>query len=232
MKIRTGFYVGNGLTNHNIPLNNITPDFIMIKGGNDTAFHSSPGQIWMSSYAPSTTQPITINVQDGFLNTNVHLDGILSVTENNMRLGTSIEVNRDTITYDYLAIEDNGAGDFRVITPYIGDGVDNRVIDANLDSDIIIVSGENRSPVWLTKYHLPDTLTPDLTRYRSHGFTSGQGDAPNKLQDFVPPCGFEVGTDASVNSPVTTYHAVVMKEVTNTIVVRSHLGDGLLRQLT
>lgn len=116
MKVFTGSYTGNGTDNHAITGVGFLPDLVLIKGGavnRQSHFkitqHGTNESIAIRSDASSVTDAIKTLDSDGFT------------------LGVSSNVNTSAETFYYLAVKDDGNGDFKTGT-YTGDNTDGLAI--------------------------------------------------------------------------------------------------------
>lgn len=205
MEIATGTYTGNGTDNHAITGVGFQPDFLYVKG--DT---TQLGLAATSAMAAGRSTPLytTAELVDA---------GIKSLDADGFTLGTDARGNSSGVTYYYVAIKDDGNGDFKVGS-YVGDGVQGRDIsgvgfqpdgvivipwyaarNATFYSDVAVTNKASR----FNGYYL---LTADILGVHADGFTVGNG--------------------SRVNYSGKTNYYVCYKDESDSIKVGFYTGDG------
>jgi type II secretory pathway pseudopilin PulG len=201
-RVKSGSYNGNGQNNRPVTGVGFQPDLVIIKAHWDV--RAVIRSVTMAnSYQMVGADPPSSN-------------RIKSFTGDGFTLGTSGSVNQNGIVYYYLAIGGSGSSNFNTFT-YPGNGVDNRSIaGCGFQPDMVMVVPESTwGAVWRTS-----TMTGD----NSQGFEwSLQPDTIQALEST----GFQIGLDASVNTPGITYHAICFQETSNIFDVLTYTGNGL-----
>ena len=137
---------------------------------------------------------------------------------NGFTVGTATGVNTNGSIYFYIAIRDDGAGDFYAGT-YTGNNTDDRTIDASAGisgtpSVVITMSEAAQKAVWC-----------------SSTMTAGQSQPMNAAQttnliQALSSGGFQVGTDLQVNEDTIDFHYMAFKDATNVFKAFSYTGNG------
>ena len=202
MKTTTGSYVGTGVA-HGIIGVGFQPDFVLVKSAaaNESVFRSSSmgGTKQASSNAAFNATDITSLDADGF------------------SIGTNARVNTNLVTYHYLAIRDDGVGDFKVST-YVGDGVDpHNIAGVGFQPDLVIICVDAGQ----FSFFKPSSLAGDA----SLGFGATAGVLTDRIQALQAD-GFQVGLNAAVNTNLTTYHYIAAKNVAGQFNAFTYLGDA------
>jgi YD repeat-containing protein len=197
-----GSYVGDGVIGHALTGVGFAPNAVIIKGDN--------GQ-----QAVMRTATMTGDASK-------HLPGadalqanrIQSLDVDGFTVGSDPEVNRGGDTYYWVAFGDDGLGDFKVGS-YIGNGTDNTSITGvGFPPDYVIVMSSAANKV----AHRSSAVPGDSTLL----FTADSSSS-NMIQALQVD-GFEVGTDAKVNTNGVQYHYVAWRA--RRMAVGSYLGDG------
>ena len=128
MIVEAGTYTGNG-TSKNVSLSEIggTPDFVLVKA--DSTYY---GNFWITGMsAPNSERMNSLTITTG----------ITAVAAGQFSVGAHNVANANGVIYNFIAIYDDGNGDFDVGT-YVGDG-----------SDDVQISGLGFEPecVWVTE---------------------------------------------------------------------------------
>jgi len=179
-----GSYTGDGVDGKSISFG-FQPDVVVVKADGATA------AVWRASnMAGDVSQYFTASASGS--------DLIQSLDVGGFSVGTNAAVNTGGVTYYYFAFKVS-AGSVAVGN-YTGDGNDNRTISgAGFSPDFVWVK-QNSTQAGVLRN---DQLFGDL----SGSFTAGAV-AANKIQSFDASDGFQVGTDASVNTNAVVYYYV------------------------
>ena len=201
-QIVTGSYTGNG-TSQNITAPGFQPDIVIIKraGSTGTAQH---GQVRIAGMSTTMDMSSTTSATD-------RITGFLS---NGFSVGSGASVNTSGDVFYYLAIK-NKSGEIATGS-YTGNGIDNtNITGLSFQPDFVWVMTPGISSVWRTA-----TMTGD----NSLPFTSNSMQ-PNWIQ-ALNSNGFQVGTDAVVNTNFTTYYYVACKNVAGSFKESTYTGNG------
>jgi hypothetical protein len=205
VNVKLGTYTGTGADNRSITGVGFQPDFVLVKGGANRAV--------ICTDTMDTGDAKCITGANG-----METDQIQALEADGFQVGTSARVNANTTVYYYLALRDDGNGDFCTFS-YTGNGADDRNITnaaLTFDPNLVIVLPDNTSdPTWRsTDFAAGSSITfdgsPQTNRIQALGTTN-----------------FQVGTDASVNENLTVMHAACFKNVANVCKVLTYTGDGL-----
>lgn len=202
MIAKTGTYTGNGQNNRNIPELNFRPDFLMIKGQNQSA------QLSLSTFPVDRTKDFNGGLAVNGIITELTISGF-TVSNNN-------QVNKNGENYTYMAFKAE-PGKIKSGT-YTGNGNDNREISGTgFEPDMIIIIAENNNekPIFSSI-----TMGPD----KSMNFLNSDFDK-NCIQAFRTN-GFQVGKDKAVNDNAVIYHYIALKNSPGAISIGSYLGNG------
>lgn len=146
----------------------------------------------------SSTMPTTYR----FDNTAATANGITSLDANGFSVGNSAEANANGIVHHYVAW--NAAPGLMAASSYTGATGDNRSITgAGFAPEYVIVKSATATT---EPTHRVDSVAGDSTLR----FVSGANVA-NRIQALQPD-GFQVGTDATVNTNGIVYHYVVFND--------------------
>ena len=204
MKMRTGFYTGNGIDGTTITGLGFEPDLVIIKVADDT----KEGVMRTSSMTGDASKPM-----GGA--TALEADMIQSLDADGFTIGLDDRVNKDTFTYHWIAFE---AGDGEmVVDSYTGTGADNTsVTGVGFQPDyVMVLPAINKEPV-----HRSSAQTGDTTM-----FFKNSASATNHIQSLQAD-GFQVGNDDRVNKLNETYHYIAWKEVAGKMAVDSYDGNA------
>ncbi len=202
--MRSGYYVGKGAVDYSITGIGITPDLVIIKA--DTAVGEP---IWKSASMGGT-------ISSTFTGTVYADDAIISLDANGFSVGPSTTVNTVNVRYTWTAF--SGTGSDFAVGSYVGNGTDNRNLDIlSFQPDILwIKSSGGSAGCWRSSSVAGDNSL----------FFGATAIAANYIQDLRS-SGFQVGTNASVNSDGTTYWYVAFKSGAGSLNVGSYVGDGV-----
>ncbi len=201
-QVVTGSYTGNG-TSQNITAPGFQPDIVFIKraGSIGTAQHA---QIRIAGM--TTTMDVS--------STSAGTDRITGFLSNGFSVGAGASVNTSGDVFYYIAIK-NKAGEIATGS-YTGNGVDNTNISGlSFQPDFVWVMIPGTASVWRTATMPGDNSLP---------FTSNSIQ-PNWIQ-ALNTNGFQVGTDAVVNTNGSTYYYIACKNVAGSFKEGSYTGNG------
>jgi len=216
-KMAQGTYIGTGATGDYITINNLdfAPDLVIVKG--DTA---QVGVFRTKTMAGNITAYLA-GASSNFAN------GIVSLDPAGFTIGQSVVVNTSGVTYYWEAygnawdaIKNSGASDF-YIGSYLGSTTDNVNINrlpfsANM---VAIKSASTGIGVFRTSSH-----SGDLSSY-----FQASAEAADIIQALNSD-GFQIGTNAAVNSSVVIYHYFGFKNGSN-FSVGSYNGNGTTQDI-
>lgn len=212
-KMAKGTYTGTGTTGDYITINNLdfAPDLVIVKG--DT---TQIGVFATNTMAAGTTAYLT-GATTNFSN------GIVSLNPSGFTIGQSAVVNTSGATYYWEAygnawteVKNSGASDF-YIGSYLGGVTDNIDIDRlPFQANMVAIKAATNTgaAVFRTSSH-----SGDLTSY-----FQGTAETANIIQ-AINTDGFQIGTNASVNSSQVVYHYFGFKNGSNCS-VGSYDGNG------
>lgn len=181
----TGNYTGDGTDNRSITGVGFQPGLVWTMGGSDHAFHKVTG-----SGASTDTSSSWHNVADV-------ANGIQALESDGFQVGTyttgARTVNVSGRVYYYLAVKDSA--DFSS-GQYTGNGSDNRDITApGFQPNFVWIKGTSTQNGVLRS---SDMSGDNSKFYRSSGFQA------NRIQSILSN-GFQIGTEAEVNTSSATY---------------------------
>lgn len=195
LDFRTGSYTGDGLDNHDITEPGFQPDMVMVS--RSTA--NTTGTIWRTSDMPADQSQLVT----GALATTL----IKSFVSTGFRLGTSVNVNADGVTFYYFAIK--ASPNLFKNVAYTGNGDDSRSIggvDFQPDNVWTKYTGGTQVLCMRFKDHVGDTSA----------LVSAAAAAVDRIQAFEAD-GFQVGTTNAVNGNTLDYNAVAFKDGASTL---------------
>ncbi|MBB5037502.1 beta strand repeat-containing protein [Prosthecobacter dejongeii] len=210
----SGTYTGNG-TSQTVSLG-FQPSVVIVKDGTSgiTTPAATPMQIRTS------TMSLTKDMGQSTASSTTGTDRITAFTATGFTVGASLHVNNNGRTFHYLALSTT-PGEI-VVGTYTGNGVDNRNITGlGFQPDMVMTMYEGTANAVFRTVDMPtDKCLPWL-----------DGPVLNGLQSFVAD-GFQVGTDASVNTNGTGYHYIACKHVTGKFITGTYIGNNLDRNIT
>lgn len=199
----SGSYTGNATDNRAITGLDFRPDFVIVKG--ETAqtgvFRSS--RMYGDASKPATgATALTANL-------------VQTLNADGFTIGTDARVNGSGVVYQWIAFS-SGAGEM-VVNNYTGNGADNRSITGlGFQPEYVIVMPESANDV----VHRSSTMTGDI----SFEFDL-TGSAANLIQALEAD-GFQVGTDARVNTNGIAYQYVAWNRIAGKMEVGSYTGNA------
>lgn len=200
-EIASGSYTGNG-TAQSITGVGFKPDAVIIKGGSQIA------QLCTASMGADATKPL-IGA------TALQTDRVTSLDSDGFSVGGNAQVNANATTYYWIAVRETNAKDFAFGT-YAGDDEDDRSITVGFQPNmVIVVASGTQVAMWRTS---------DMTAGNSMSFLGNLG--VDFIQAFEAN-GFQVGTNATVNSTAHTYYWLAFKETEDLFKVLTYTGNGV-----
>lgn len=206
MLTKFGQYTGNGVDGKTITGIGFLPTCVIIKDQSN----GNNGIMRTSSF--SSTNSISLREDSG-----VFATGIKSLDSDGFTLGTDGRVNNNTEVYNYIAMTDNGDGDFKVGS-YTGNSTDpHGITGVGFQPIAIFVKGDlgrtgcarfdvqpaNHASLLFSG---ADELNTALRSLDADGFTTGNGD--------------------KANNNATTYYYIAFKSSSGKIATISYTGDG------
>ncbi len=195
---KQGTYVGTGSAW--TPVNTLTfvPKVVLIKGGANIAV------VRTDTMATDSAKPMTGG-------TALVTGCVTALNSDGFSVGTDAQTNSNGTTYYWAAWGDSGNNDLVTIS-YTGNGVDNTDITTpGIQPDMVWVAAEDTNSMqWTCIGNLSWTGT---SQSQSNTQTFDSANIANKIQRWLTN-GFQVGTNASVNTNGIIYHAVCFKEQT------------------
>lgn len=204
-----GSYAGNG-TSQNVTGLGFSPDLVIVKSStaSQSVFRTSLMAANNTAYLAAATANFT--------------GGITSLGSDGFSVGSSTVVNTSGTTYHWQAfgnaydpVTKSGATDFAVGT-YTGNGVDNRdITDLPWQPDMVAVKRSGATAgTWRSTANSGD----------SSSFFGATLDGANRVQ-ALQTFGYQIGTQANVNSSGNTYNWFAFKTGDN-FTVGSYSGTG------
>jgi hypothetical protein len=186
--VKTGSYTGNG-TSQSVTGLGFSPEYVTTMS---------------AANRPPTQRYDSMTRSFGFAADTGITTGITSLDANGFSVGNSDTANASTTTYHYFGLNET-AGKIDVGT-YAGNGLDNRSITAPGFSPSWVMIRANDTTLSRPSVQRPSSLAGDTsTRFDS------TANAANQIQ-ALQATGFELGTDAAVNSVLTSaYHYLAVK---------------------
>lgn len=207
MQVKFGTYIGNG-SGASITGVGFAPDLVMVKNINTT------GDTYWRVTGMATNKSAPTRSDLAFVS-----NGILSLDADGFTYGTNAAVCGNTNTMVWMAVKDNGAGDFKVGN-YTGDNTDGKAITGLgfqpnfvfIKSDSTIVGAAKFSTNTKTSMHFggPDR-TDSIESLDADGFTVNNGSSSG-------------GNLVNVNAVSHCWFA--MKNVTGYVSVFNYTGNG------
>lgn len=139
MRVVTGTYTGDGIDNKAITGVGFLPDLVIVKG-------VAIGNAYFKITQHGTNESILIRGD-----TSVFTDGIKTLTSDGFTVGLSTVINASGATYHYLAVKDDGNGDFKTGT-YIGNALDGKTVTGLGFSPAFVLVKSNSNIVGAMKF--------------------------------------------------------------------------------
>jgi hypothetical protein len=204
IQIKIGTYAGDATDNRVISGIGFRPDFVLIKGGANTARWRSSTMSGDSSAGFATTGSNTADMIQNF-----YSDGFA--------VGTNASVNAAATTYYYVAIRARTSQSM-TFGAYRGTGVDDRSITGLLfQPDFVFIKGDNSSA---NAAYRTSLMSGDVS-----GFYSATASSNDVIQSLLP-TGFQVGASVHVNTSGSQYNYWALKNVPGVMKVGQYTGDG------
>ncbi len=205
-QMNSGYYVGKGV-GQSITGLGFQPDLVIIipEIGNRYAVFRT------SAMSDGQGTAFFAAATDNFI------DGVVSLDSGGFSIGDNDYVSTVNVRYTWVAFSGSGGTDFKVGS-YVGNATDDRSIsDVGFQPDLVVVKhkGTQRG-CWKTS-----VMTGETTEF----FYASNGDPANAIQT-IEATGFQIGTDAYVNSLNDTYWYFAFKAVTGEVDVGLYTGNG------
>lgn len=198
-------YTGDGADNRDIAVPGITGTPTMVMVANATALSNS-NPVWRATGSHSGDNASTFGAAQA-------ANRIQSFASGGFQVGTDSHVNSNGVVYHVLALKDT-ASLFKSWTAYTGNGTDSRSI-----------TGVGFQPDFVLAENISGTGAAALRFSTESGDNSYQigatTEAANKIQAFEAD-GFQVGTNAVVNTGSATYGGFAFKIGSSS----SNIGSG------
>jgi hypothetical protein len=185
-ELKLGTYTGNGTDNRNIAGLGITPAWLITLGdGDDSVFRPGP-LAGDASYLMSGTGIQTNRIQ--------------ALQAGGFQIGSNNDVNESGTQYHYLAWASSANV---AVSSYTGNGSDNRPITGvGFPPEVVWVKRDDaQRSSWR-----PASAVGDVSL-----FWNATADATNRIQALQVD-GFQVGTNAQVNTNTETYYYLALKD--------------------
>lgn len=186
MQVKCGTYTGN-TTGQSITGIGFQPDLVIVEG------IASNANAHFRISAMAATKSIQIRGDSSSVT-----DGITSLDSDGFTVGTSANVNFLTASYYYIAVRDDGSGDFAVGS-FTGDAADDKAISVGFDPNYILVKCDSNI-VGASKYAVQTGVNAsmqfgggdrdDLIRLTTKGFSvnNGSGSGANLVNVDAVSC--------------------------------------------
>lgn len=202
--IRTGSYVGDGTDNRSITVEaGFQPDIVF-------TIPDAPEYIFEKSTAHG-------GLDSSILATNSeYLENFIQAFEaNGFQVGSGADVNQSGKNIYYVAIKIDSADS--ASGSYTGDGVDNRdITGVGFDPTYVYIKRDGTTR--------GQFMTDECAANDSQNFNNGVSQT-NSIQDLIAD-GFEIGTNATVNTSNSNYVWSAFKDVSNGFETGTYVGDG------
>lgn len=201
--LATGNYKANGNI-RSIDGLGFQPDVVIVKG------NTPQYAVWRSDAMSGDSTAYVANAAGNFTG------GITSLDGDGFTIGTNAVVNTTGVMYYYIAFGDAGNGDIKTGS-YSGNGIAGTTINGVGFSPALmwIKRNGNNAAVWRSSDFIGDLSS----------FFNAAADTNNQIQSFQTD-GFQIGSDARVNTNSSTYYYVAFKANSSEIASGSYTGDG------
>lgn len=206
LQIKVGTYTGDGNDNRAITGIGFRPDFVLIKGGTTSA-------CWRTRQMRLDSSCVIA------ANTANAADQIQAFLADGFQVGTTT-VNTNAVAYYYIAIRGVSAQSYFRTGNYRGDGNDNRDFAAgglNFTPDLVMIKSDTTEAGTWKSSAVPGDLSE---------LFSGVAGQPNYIQALASN-GFQLGTNAIVNSSGIEYFFAAMKALKGVMAVGTYTGNGV-----
>lgn len=203
----SGSYVSNG-SGRTISTVGFRPDLVIIKS--NSAVNSAV--FTTSSMAPDSTAFLSVNTSPA-----IFTGGISSLTSTGFTVGTNTTVNSAGVTYYWTAFGNSGSTNFKV-GAYTGIGADNRPITGlSFRPDLVVIKG-NTGQVGV--------LRTSSMATNSAAFFAATADNTTNVIKAIETDGFQIGTNAQVNTAAVPYFYFAFKSTADQFKVGTYTGDA------
>lgn len=202
--MKTGYYVGSGATTTISGLG-FQPSLVIVKS--DQA--GSKGGMFYTSSMPANNGAY---LSSATANSVLAFEGM---TSDGFTVGTDTDTNASGVIFQYTAF--SGTGTNFQVGSYSGDATDDRLIDTvGFQPDLVIVKGDTASTsVWRSS-----AMPTGVSMY-----FSATASSTNMIQGLGA-AGFQIGTDATVNTAGVTFYYVAFKSTAGSMAVGSYTGNA------
>lgn len=191
-ELAVGNYTGNGTDDRDIGGLSFQPSAVFIRRRNlNTPFVTMK----LDSMAGDTSYMLG-NAAGTVAN------AIQQFNSDGFQIGTNGNVNTNTASFDWVAFKP--ATGYGTMTSYVGNGIDNSdmVTGLTFQPTVILVKGNNTQEAVMR--------TAANTGDDSSILSNSTANGANRIQ-AINSDGFQVGTNAGVNTAAVTYHVMVLK---------------------
>lgn len=214
LQIKVGKYVGNVTDNTNITGIGFAPQFVAVKAGSaqNSVFRTKEMRGDSTGFLTSSNANLSDRIQfllpDGF------------------QVGTAGQVNTNLVNYYYFAVKGASSQSYFRTGNYTGNGSDNRDFTdttVNFVPNLAIIQKyvTGQTCVWRTS-----SMSGDITSQ----FTGATSSA-NIIQNLQSN-GFQLGTDATVNTSAAEYVYILMKTFPGAMQIGTYTGTGVSQSIT
>lgn len=207
LQIKAGTYTGDGNDNRVIPGIGFEPQFLIVKGGANVACVRTKEMRGDMSVSMASALATAANQIQGFTN-----DGFV--------VGTSALVNANGTVYYYVAISGTVGQNYFRTGNYVGTGADNRdftVGGINFTPDFVSIFGNTtQDKLWRSS-----SMSSEVCQY----FSATAQATSDRIQNLQTN-GFQLGTNAQVNSSGVEYFFAALKALSGVISFGTYSGDG------
>jgi len=206
MQVALGTYVGDGTSDRAITGIGFVPDLVLIKVEGRTQ-----NAVWKSAEMPAGRSAYLAYGVAGLVTQRIE-----SLDADGFTIGNQAAVNSSGYTYHWLAIRDDGAGDFATGS-FAGDGTDDRSITGlGFTPDMVWAQNENMMAAWTTS---------DAEAGYSHFFSTTIYQQ-NIIQQLISD-GFEVGSSNYANQSGETIYWAAWKKISGLSTGGMYTGNGV-----
>ena len=214
MKVYHGSYTGTGSDNLAVTSPGFKPDLVWIRrvGSTDTG----TVQMYFTTSSMPTGYSTTWREDAAFVT-----NAIKSLDTNGFTLGTNAAVNYNGDSYYYVAVKDNGAGDFAVGSFY-GNAQDSQSIKCGFQPDFLLIKSNSA---------IVGSATTSEILSTNKGLQLWGGPNRSDLFNSLDSDGFTISNGSAdaanlINVDGTLHVWFAFKKVTGKVGVQSYVGDG------
>ncbi len=209
MLVKSGLYTGNGIDNRAVFVG-FQPDVVFVKRDNTTY-----EVVRTSTMAGDATKSLNIAGAAFFPN------GIQSLDPQGFTVGTDLTVNGAGDDYYWVAFK-AAPGEMKVGT-YTGNNTDNRSITGvGFQPEYVITL-----PVVAGAAGVPFQRSASMVGDTTYNFDATEVGPPANAIQALEGDGFQIGTQASINTNLAIYHYIAWNAVPGRMAVGTYVGNGL-----